>query len=56
MSGNLQTIVQSLIGRVKCPLPLGERVYISILHDGSTLTYDLYQPLNQNHDEDITGK
>lgn len=24
------------------------------LHDGSTLTYDLYQPLNSNHDEEIT--
>lgn len=24
------------------------------MHDGSTLTYDLYQPLNQNHDEDVT--
>jgi predicted alpha/beta-fold hydrolase len=52
-SGHVQTILQSLIGRVKCPWPLGERVYIS-LHDGSTLTYDLYQPLNQNHDEEIT--
>jgi abhydrolase domain-containing protein 2 len=38
---------------VKCPWPLGERVYIS-LADGSTLTYDFYQPLNQNHDEEIT--
>lgn len=49
----MQTILQSLIGRVKCPWPLGERVYIS-LPDGSTLTYDLYQPLNQSHDDDIT--
>lgn len=52
-SGHVQTILQSLIGRVKCPWPLGERVFI-VLHDGSTLTYDLYQPMNQNHDEDIT--
>lgn len=52
-SGHVQTMLQSLIGRVKCPWPLGERVYIS-LHDGSTLTYDLYQPLNQTHDEEIT--
>lgn len=44
----------SLIGRVKCPLPLGERVYIS-MPDESTLTYDLYQSLgNQNSDDDIT--
>lgn len=28
-------------------------MYIS-LSDGSTLTYDLYQPLNQHHDEEIT--
>lgn len=52
-SGHVQTILQSLIGRVRCPWPLGERVYIS-LHDGSTLTYDLYQPLNQSHEEEIT--
>lgn len=32
---------------MKCPWPLGERVYLS-LADGSTLTYDLYQPLNEH--------
>lgn len=53
-SGHVQTILQSLIGRVKCPLPLGERVYIS-MPDESTLTYDLYKSLsNQNVDDDIT--
>lgn len=53
-SGHVQTILQSIVGRVKCPWPLGERVYIS-LNDGSTLTYDLYQPLTSvRHDEDIT--
>ncbi|CAO1330045.1 unnamed protein product [Diamesa serratosioi] len=53
-SGHVQTILQSIVGRVKCPWPLGERVYIS-LSDGSTLTYDLYQPLTSvRHDEDIT--
>lgn len=52
-SGHVQTILQSLIGRVKCPWPLGERVILS-MPDNSTLTYDLYRPLNQNHDEDIT--
>ncbi|KAG5666442.1 hypothetical protein PVAND_014470 [Polypedilum vanderplanki] len=52
-SGHVQTILQSLIGRVKCPWPLGERVYINMT-DGSTLTYDLYQPISYHHDEDIT--
>jgi abhydrolase domain-containing protein 2 len=52
-SGHIQTILQSLIGRVKCPLPLGERIYIT-MSDASTLTYDLYQPIASNYDEDIT--
>ena len=43
-SGHIQTIIHSIVGRVKCPWPLGERVYLA-LTDGSTLTYDLYQPL-----------
>lgn len=51
-SGHVQTIIHSIVGRVKCPWPLGERVYLS-LPDGSTLTYDLYQPLNE-HEDDIT--
>lgn len=46
-SGHVQTILHSIVGRVKCPWPLGERVYLS-LSDGSTLTYDLYQPLNEH--------
>ncbi|XP_063701745.1 abhydrolase domain-containing protein 2 [Culicoides brevitarsis] len=53
-SGHMQTILHSIIGRVKCPWPLGERVYLS-LSDGSTLTYDLYQPMNSKlHEDDIT--
>uniref|UniRef100_A0A224XDK5 Putative abhydrolase domain-containing protein 2-like isoform x2 n=1 Tax=Panstrongylus lignarius TaxID=156445 RepID=A0A224XDK5_9HEMI len=43
-NGHLQTIVHSIIGRVKCPLPIGERIEV-LLSDGSTLTYDVYQPL-----------
>lgn len=46
-SGHVQTVLHSIVGRVKCPWPLGERVYLS-LSDGSTLTYDLYQPLNEH--------
>ncbi|XP_034128968.1 abhydrolase domain-containing protein 2 isoform X1 [Drosophila guanche] len=45
-SGHVQTVLHSIVGRVRCPWPLGERVYLS-LQDGSTLTYDLYQPLNE---------
>ena len=46
-SGHVQTVLHSIVGRVKCPWPLGERVYL-MLSDGSTLTYDLYQPLNEH--------
>ncbi|XP_024935699.1 abhydrolase domain-containing protein 2 isoform X2 [Cephus cinctus] len=52
-SGHVQTIVHSIIGRVRCPWPIGERVYIT-LPDDSTLTYDLYQPLTNGHEDDIT--
>ncbi|KAG4071919.1 hypothetical protein HA402_006080 [Bradysia odoriphaga] len=51
-SGHVQTVLHSIVGRLNCPWPLGERVYLS-LKDGSTLTYDLYQPLNE-HEDDIT--
>lgn len=46
-SGHVQTVLHSIVGRLNCPWPLGERVYLS-LKDGSTLTYDLYQPLNEH--------
>jgi len=49
-SGHVQTVLHSIVGRVKCPWPLGERVYL-LLNDGSTLTYDLYQPLNESQDD-----
>ncbi|XP_055386134.1 abhydrolase domain-containing protein 2 [Condylostylus longicornis] len=51
-SGHVQTVIHSIVGRVKCPWPLGERCYLS-LRDGSTLTYDLYQPLIE-HEDDVT--
>jgi abhydrolase domain-containing protein 2 len=44
-SGHVQTILHSVIGRVKCPWPIGERVFLT-LQDGTTLTYDMYQPLD----------
>lgn len=43
-SGHIQTVMHSLIGRKKCPWPIGERVSL-LLDDGATLTYDVYQPL-----------
>ncbi|XP_014211316.1 abhydrolase domain-containing protein 2 [Copidosoma floridanum] len=52
-SGHVQTIVHSIIGRVRCPWPIGERVYIK-LADETTLTYDLYQPLTNGHEDDVT--
>ncbi|KAL2717982.1 abhydrolase domain-containing protein 2 [Vespula squamosa] len=52
-SGHVQTVVHSIIGRVRCPWPIGERVYIG-LSDDTTLTYDLYQPLTNGHEDDIT--
>ncbi|KAI4472612.1 hypothetical protein M0802_016650 [Mischocyttarus mexicanus] len=52
-SGHVQTVVHSIIGRVRCPWPIGERVYIG-LSDDTTLTYDLYQPLTNSHEDDIT--
>lgn len=45
-SGHFQTVFHSIVGRVRCPWPLGERVFLG-LEDGSTLTYDLYQPINE---------
>ncbi|XP_046747387.1 abhydrolase domain-containing protein 2 [Diprion similis] len=52
-SGHVQTIIHSIIGRVRCPWPIGERVNI-ILSDNTTLTYDLYQPLTSDHQDDVT--
>ncbi|PBC28305.1 Abhydrolase domain-containing protein [Apis cerana cerana] len=49
-SGHVQTIVHSIIGRVRCPWPIGERVYIG-LADETTLTYDLYQPLSNDYED-----
>ncbi|XP_076679596.1 abhydrolase domain-containing protein 2 isoform X1 [Andrena cerasifolii] len=56
-SGHVQTIIHSIIGRVRCPWPIGERVY-SGLPDETTLTYDLYQPLTNDYEgpffDDVT--
>ncbi|KOC65565.1 Abhydrolase domain-containing protein 2 [Habropoda laboriosa] len=52
-SGHVQTIVHSVIGRVRCPWPIGVRVSIK-LTDETTLTYDLYQPLTNDYEDDVT--
>ncbi|KAI4467949.1 abhydrolase domain-containing protein [Holotrichia oblita] len=52
-SGHVQTILHSIIGRVKCPWPIGERVYL-VLQDFTTLTYDVYQPLGTIYEDEIT--
>jgi len=52
-SGHVQTIVHSVIGRFKCPWPIGERIHLT-LADNSLLTYDLYQPLEHKYEDDVT--
>ncbi|XP_031327658.1 abhydrolase domain-containing protein 2 isoform X3 [Photinus pyralis] len=46
----MQTILHSLIGRLHCRWPIGERVYL-LLRDGTTLTYDVYQPVENLYEE-----
>jgi len=45
-SGHIQTIVQSVISRLHCPLVNGQRISMK-LTDGATVSYDLYHPINQ---------
>ncbi|CAG9829128.1 unnamed protein product [Diabrotica balteata] len=52
-SGHVQTILHSIIGRVKCPWPTGERVFLT-LQDGTTLTYDMYQPIDTHFPDDVS--
>jgi len=53
-SGHIQTVLHSLIGRMKCPWPIGERISF-LLPDGATLTYDMYKPLDSHASgEDVT--
>ncbi|KAK7096211.1 uro-adherence factor A-like isoform X2 [Littorina saxatilis] len=42
-SGHIQTVVYAKLGRVRDPIPSGTR-YTKTLQDGSTLTFDIYQP------------
>ncbi|BET02426.1 alpha/beta hydrolase fold [Nesidiocoris tenuis] len=50
--GHAQTILHSVVGRMKSPWPRGERSEI-FLQDGSMLTYDVYQRLS-NERGDVT--
>ncbi|CAH1114503.1 unnamed protein product [Psylliodes chrysocephalus] len=52
-SGHVQTILHSIIGRVKCPWPIGERVFITV-PDGSTVTFDIYQPIDTSFQDDVS--
>jgi len=53
-SGHIQTIVQSVISRLHCPLVNGHRISMK-LTDGATVTYDLYHAINQQKEMgDIT--
>lgn len=53
-SGHVQTILHSLIGRVRCPWPIGGRISL-VLPDRSTLTYDLYEPVGSEHEGIVNG-
>ena len=46
-SGHIQTIIQSGISRLHCPLVNGRRYFIRAT-DGATVTYDLYQPIERH--------
>lgn len=46
-NGHIQTVVYAKIGRMRDPVPSGVR-HTKTLQDGSTLTFDLYQPTT-NH-------
>jgi len=53
-SGHIQTIVQSVISRLHCPLVNGQRIKMK-LTDGATVTYDLYHSMGQQREVgDIT--
>jgi len=53
-SGHIQTIIQSGISRLHCPLVNGRRYFIRAT-DGATVTYDLYQPIERHSsNEDVT--
>jgi len=53
-SGHVQTIIQGIISRFHYPLISGKR-YFFVQSDGTTVTYDLYQPIEHHAlNEDYT--
>lgn len=50
-SGHIQTIIQSAISLLHCPLVNGRRFFIRAA-DGATVTYDLYQPIERHSSND----
>jgi len=46
-SGHIQTIIQGFISRLYCPLVNGRRQSFKAA-DGATVTYDIYQPIEQH--------
>ena len=42
-NGHIQTVVYAKMGRMRDPIPSGTR-HTKTLQDGSTLTFDFYQP------------
>ena len=46
-SGHVQTIIQGIISRFHYPLISGKR-YFFVQSDGTTVTYDLYQPIEHH--------
>ena len=42
-SGHIQTVTYAKIGRFNCPTLESERKSI-VMHDGATITYDIFQP------------
>ena len=47
-NGHLQTVVYAKMGRMRDPVPSGTR-HTKTLQDGSTLTFDFYQPTANHH-------
>ena len=46
-SGHIQTIIQSGMSRLHCPLVNGRRLF-KIASDGATVTYDVYEPIERH--------
>ena len=53
-SGHIQTIIQGVLSRIHCPLVNGKRFFFIHPKDGTTVTYDLYQPLEKHKVGDYT--